>query len=217
MGKINIAKVWKIVPEETAWVRLFDIENPSDVERYKEMDKSDYICRWMVGEPMTDKEIKKFLSSHSENKTLFAAFAEEGDGKMEGWVQFLPEDKEKVLRIQKEILAGTPLKNKVWEISFARYQGDDPASKKKKGLISSAVRQACYFFKKPESEKETDIIAYTDPDNAPSERVLEKAGFVKMGKIKYDEDDEKEDNFWILDWDKLNDIYAKKDEYRTKK
>ena len=66
-------------------------------------------------------------------------------------------------------------KENLYEISFAlpekyRYT---------KGLVSSAVREVCTLY------PHFQIVAFTNPNNEKSIRVLEHSGFILSGKVKY--------------------------------
>jgi hypothetical protein len=56
------------------------------------------------------------------------------------------------------------------------------------------------------------ITAYTNPENTSSERVLERCGFERKGKMAYEEGDEEKDDLWVLNWGKLRQIFATRDE-----
>lgn len=225
-------RLWKLIPEEPALISALSSENTVDFERYKQMDRSPETQTWMIGDEMTNEEIKEHLDSHSKEVLLYAISGEKGEGDLEGWVQFLPEEKERIDRIRKLALADLLEDDLILELSYAKYKDPDlPEERRERGLISSGVRQICYSLglelteqdaevkesKRPLLKPKLKIVAYTNPVNKPSERVLEKSGFKKLGAIKYEPDDEKYDNFWMLDWDELSDFYARKDEERAKK
>ncbi|MBI2632850.1 MAG: GNAT family N-acetyltransferase [Parcubacteria group bacterium] len=218
-------RLWKLVPEEPARIRQLNPYNIEDFKRYKQMDRSAETQQWMIGEAMTDEEIKEAMSSHSDDCFLYAVSGEKSKGELEGWIQLLPEEQERIERIKKMVHMNPS--HLVLELSYARYNNPDVAKEKReKGLISSGVRQIGYSLGwslteddrktgkdgKPSLKPKLIITAYTDPDNQPSERVLTSACFKNVGKIKYELDSKKYDNLWILNWKKLADFYAKKDE-----
>lgn len=224
-------RFWKLISEEPAWLRLLNAEDVEDLERYKQIDRGES-QQWMIGEEMTEEKIKDVINLHSKDRLLYAISGEKSEGELEGWVQLLPEEGERIERIRKEALADLPQANIILELSYARYKNQNlTKERQEKGLISSGVRQICYSLglelneedeetkksKKPLLKPKLSIVGYTDPTNVASERVLESASFKKSGEIQYEADSEKNDNFWMLDWDKLSAIYAKKDEERMMK
>lgn len=218
--------------EESASIFPLNPENLADFQRYKKLDRSPEVQKWMIGEETTDEELKKYLASHPEEVLIYAISGEKSGGKMEGWLQLVPEEEERIERIRKLNLANIPEDHAILELSYARYKDSKLSEEKReKGLISSGIRQIGYFLgvkltsedeetsksPKPLLKPKLTITAYTSPANYPSERVLEKSGFKKVGEIQYDEDSREPDNFWILDWDELARIFAEKDEKRVEK
>ncbi len=222
-------KLWKLISEEPAFICGMNPEDPIDVKRYMEMERQEDVKRWMeeVDEEPETEDIKKYFESHQKEIMLYSVSGEKGEGEADGWVMLMPEEKERIERINKTGLANLPKEDYIMELSFARRSDPDmPDKEREKGLVSSGVRQICYSLglalHKEEKEKEETkrpflnpnlkIVAYTNPENKPSEMVLEKSGFEMKGKVKYEPNSEKENNLWVLDWKKLADYYAKKDE-----
>ncbi len=227
-------KFWKLISEEPAFVSILSEKDPSDIEWYKKLDKSPEVQKWMIedGEEMTEEDIKHIIAHHPQKWLFYAVSGEKSGSEVEGWIQMWPEEEEIADRIRKKFSADLPKDNLILELSYARYKDPNiPKEKREKGIISSGLRQVCYLLglhltgedaetkaaKKPLLKPKLNIVAYTDPENEPSEKVLEKSGFKIVGKIKYEPGSGKEDNFWVLDWDKLRDFYAKIDEERIKK
>lgn len=222
-------KFWKLISEEPAFVRVLSEKDQADIEWYKKLDESAEVQKWMIGENMTEEMIKELIATSPRESLLYAVSGEKGGDEIEGWIQMWPEEKEKAERIREKFSADLPKDNLVLELSYARHQEPGmPEEKREKGLISSGLRQICYSLglalteedietkksKRPLLKPKLSIVGFTDPENKPSEKVLEKSGFKIVGKIKYEPDNEKEDNFWVLDWKKLGDFYAEKDEAR---
>ena len=235
-------KYWKLISEEPAFVTNLSVENPSDIDWYEKVDRSPEVNRWMKNEGelpggiMTKEEIEDVISRHPKDWLLYAVSGGKSEEELEGWIQIWPEEKEKVKRIKEKFSKDIPKNNLVLELSYARYKDPDLTEeeweKRERGIIYSGIRQTCYLLglqltkenaktkasKKPILKPKLSFVAYTDidPVNISSEKVLEKSGFKIVGKIKYEPDSEKEDNFWVLDWNELSDFYAKKDEERMK-
>ena len=227
-------KFWKLISEEPALISILNPKNFSDIDWYEKLDKSPEVQEWMEedGEAMTREDIQRIIASHPEKWLFYGISGEKGESELEGWIQMWPEEEEIADRVREKFSADLPKDNLILELSYARYKDPNmPEEKREKGLLSSGLRQVCYSLglamtekdketkesKKPLLKPKLNIVGYTDPDNKPSEKVLEKSGFKIVGKIKYEPDSEKEDNFWMLDWDKLSDFYAKKDEERMRK
>lgn len=219
----NEKVLWKLIPEEPAAIRALNPKDAIDFERYQEIDRSPESQKWMIGEEMDEEEIKEFLASHPQDIVLYAVSGKKSEGELEGWVQLLPEGKERINRIKKEGVADLSKNHLILELSYARYFNPKlKTEENEKGLISSGIRQICYLLglvfnkkdkadqksQKPMLKPKIDVVAYTDPQNEPSERVLEKSGFKKLGQIKYEPDDQVFNNFWLLDWGELNSRYV---------
>jgi RimJ/RimL family protein N-acetyltransferase len=192
---------YKVFPEEIAWIKKPDPNNPDDVEAIKRIDAQPSVQKWMTGPDLTEEDFE------DEN---FYGICEEKDKKgMDGFVSLYESEDETINNLKKKKLIDFLQDTIIMEISFARYI--DPnvlPENQKKGLVSSAVRQVCFAFL--EKEKNVVIVAFTSPQNLPSEGVLKNAGFVIKGKVFYDDDSKEEDNFWILDKDELNKVLRKK-------
>ena len=139
-----------------------------------------------------DKEIRNILKD-TQDAFLFAVSHEEDrNRKMCGWIQFAPDEKQRVSRIR-DLKDNTARDTLILEVSFARYFS--PKIKRHiKGLISSGVRQACIRIKELEDvyaqtngrrPRKVVVNAYVHKGNEPSLRVLEHSGFVKKGLLHY--------------------------------
>jgi hypothetical protein len=75
------------------------------------------------------------------------------------------------------------------------------------GLMSSATRLACLQVRAQlnfPNFRDLIIFAFIDPQNTPSLKTVEAAGFVKKGIMKYDSNSEKETIVYFLSWRRLN-------------
>ena len=186
-------------------LRFFDVSNLEDIEAYRLVDVEPEVRFWMDEDPMeTDEEIIKHLSNITE--FLVLAICSKKDSKIIGWVQLTYDDPYHIIQLGKD---GSMFENftDIIEVSYARHTNSNDMTK---GLISSAVRQACYIFNESFKQvfpyKKLIITAYANIKNLPSERVLEKSFFTKTGEVFYYEDESSiKDNLWVLDIEKLND------------
>ncbi len=197
-GKYTLSSV------EPAFLRFFDINDQEDIEAYRLVDIEPDVRFWMEEDPIeTDEEIIKHLSNVTE--FLIMAICSKKDSRIIGWIQFTCDDPYHVAQLNEGKDRFRDCTDIV-EVSYARHTKSEDITK---GFISSAVRQACYIFnesfKHTFPDKKLIITAYTDVENVPSERVLEKSFFTKVGKVFYYEDEpDLKDNLWVLDTEKLN-------------
>ena len=225
MEDISTEEKYTLSPEEPVFLRLFDINNPSDIEAYKAVDREPDVRFWMDEDPIeTDEEITKHLSNTTE--FLVIAICSKTDSRIVGWVQFMYDDPYHTSQLKGDGKVFGDFTD-IIEISYARHTNSPDTAK---GLVSSGVRQACQIFcesfkhvfpdKKlissgnlPREKEETSdfspksliITAYTDIENVPSERVLEKSFFTKVHEVFYYEDEpDVKDNLWVLDIKKLH-------------
>jgi RimJ/RimL family protein N-acetyltransferase len=178
---------------EPASLRAINPRDHTDFERYKNIFKHPQVEEFMekMGKNMTDTDLRKIM--RIANDTIIFAIVDTTDAnkRMRGWVQFVPDEKQRINRIK-------DLKNKsenekylIVEASFARYFG---RKKKVKGLITSGVRQASlrlfemekiYAELNGKKPRKVIINAYASIKNIPSIKVLERAGFVNKAKMLY--------------------------------
>lgn len=197
----------KVFPWEVALLKRMDVNNPDDIERYKRIDAQVEVEKWMEGDKMTTENTLELFSD--KDQLLYGVCGEKSKGKIEGWVWLYDPDTEMVDKLIKRELIDSSKDTRVLEVSFARYVDPDlPKENREKGLIPSALRQICFSHIK--KQKKIAIIAFTNPKNLPSEGVLVNAGFIIKGKISYNEESPEEDNFWILDENKLKEILEEK-------
>lgn len=213
-------KMWRI-PGEKAALRWFDPHDAIDMKRLREIDRDSEVNKWMAypGEGDTPDDKLKMLVENKSTILRFAVVKSEGEadeiGEVQGWVRFdqNPQRIAKVNQVDPYLLQG----KKLIDVTFARYPKSNPGE----GLISSALRQMSLFvlaeweFLKSKTGEDTDnlspidmaVIAYVEPDNVVSKRVLEKAGFTKkLDNIVYSEEEPRPNELWLLDWDKVHKI-----------
>lgn len=196
---------WKVFSWETAWLRKLDANNPNDIETYKVIDTQPEVQKQMIGEPMTDEELKKLFSD--EEQVFYGVYGDKNEDKIEGWVSLYEPETELIERlIEKRLITKGA---QVLEISFARLVDKNlPAEKQKIRLAPSAIRQVC--FQALGNQKNVIITAFTSPKNLLSQGTLINSGFVIKGRILYDNESTEEDNFWVLDKSELEKILEKK-------
>ena len=116
-------------------------------------------------------------------------------GKLQGWVTIYPEEKKRLARLEKHGFTDLIKQSlRVLEIGFARH----PMAKS--GQMASAVRQAMALLHQEhtkDGEHRLVVTAYADETNEVSVRVLEAAGFVKQGQIKYHVKNKTADHFFV--------------------
>jgi len=199
----------KVFPWETAWIKKPDANNPDDIDAYKRIEAQPTVQEWMddAEELSTTEEVRELFTE----KFFYGVCGEKSKGRMEGFVWLYKPEENTTTNINKSGLVD-PKDAAILEISFARYVDPDlPAESRERGLIPSAIRQICFPF--VEKQEKTSIIAFTNPKNLLSEGVLKNAGFIIKGKIYYNEESSEEDNFWVLDKNKLGTILEKKKRY----
>lgn len=222
----KMPSMWKAKEKERAIIRPIRARRLRDYIRYQEIDAHPEAEEWMVGKPMTHKEIKDFIGSNSRDGLIYGITGEKLKGELAGWVQLVQVDDEMLERIRNAGLIEIPQDSLALEISYANPKDRNLSEEKReRGLISSGVRQICYSLnqKLREGERESEksgkkiknpnlvIIAYTNPNNIPSEMVLKSSCFKNKGKMIYDPEENLEyDNFWVLDWEELEERFSEK-------
>lgn len=218
----NSRKVTRI-PGEKAGFRPFDIGDRLDMTRFKIMQEDSNANKEFANPltgPVPDSKHKED-ASYGREELRFAVVGledvpEKEKGEVLGWVMYMPDDlwREKMIDKKKPgIWKGI---KKTLEISFERL----PENEEGQGYISSAVREISLRLLqmqglardsvRPEVKKlrkiDLAITAYTDPKNLASRRVLERAGFKKIGEIpRYEKNGKEEVNeVYVLDWNKLH-------------
>lgn len=134
-----------------------------DKEQLWEIERDPQVSKFMPGKIYDQKDLEEWFTY----STIYAI--RDPQDKIIGFVQ--------LYEMGDSLIKRLPLTNKqnLYEISFAMPEKYRYAN----GLVSSAVRQVC------ERHKDLQIVAFTDPENAKSIRVLEHSGFKLLGKVKY--------------------------------
>ena len=200
---------------QAAAIRFFDPNSIEDFELLKEILSVKEVRSWMDDSGNISKsDYQEWAGKWTNDSFLFAVHDAREKLKrklkiVRGFVNIYSERSEK-FRIKRMVRAGFvkgSLKNRhVLEVSMALR----PLSDGKivgSGLMSSALRQCCLQVRSLLGyPKQSDLILYgfVDPDNMASARALEASGFVKRGKMKYDQDSEKDSWVYILSWRKLH-------------
>ncbi|EKE00077.1 MAG: hypothetical protein ACD_22C00095G0002 [uncultured bacterium] len=204
--------------QEPAVIRYLDPNNREDFIRYKRIFTNPMVQKYMEGVKgkITNAVIKKTLNP-KDNDIRFAITTTEKD-KLMGWVQFVPEETQRLKRIK----SSKYLNRLIVEISYAKYI-DGRIKKPVKGLVASGVRLACIKLKEMEKlhaqivktkVRHIQINAYVSAENIPSIKVLENAGFIYKEKVHYHNQKfkkyqgETKDLLYVLNWKKLGDLTA---------
>jgi hypothetical protein len=207
---------------ELAAIRLFDPGDRKDMQRLRIINNDEKVKKWMVGADETSDEGIVDWANEDSLGTLEVLFAVSGTkewagkdeaGEVQGFVYCYPEEKERLGNLVKEGILSEDEIIKPYEISYAR----NPESKEKQ--MASGVRQVCWMLNQVKgdlinsSEPKMLVTVYVDPENIESVRLLEHSGFVKRGETFYDEKSKekgKMDDFYVLDWGKLDEISLEK-------
>lgn len=133
-----------------------------DKTRLWEIEKDPLVSKKMPGKIKSFSELEDWLS---ENIVYGICDAENN---IIGFVQLYP--------LSKTLLKRLDLKDKnLFEISFALPE----KYRFRNGLVSEAVREICALY------PDFQIVAFSNPTNEKSIRVLERCGFTLIGKTKY--------------------------------
>ena len=194
---------------QTTALRPINPGDKTELERLREIDRATWAI--MVGELRDDESLKWFAGHGSEEGSVIfgidglpGVVSEAEAGKLQGWVQFCPDEAHRVEGLVKlGILEEADLPEvRVMEISYAKWPG--AVSKQ----IAKGVRQACLKLAAEakiaeKSARGLIITGYVDPANMASIKVLEACGFEKRGQLTYKEGAEVLDDVYILNGEKL--------------
>jgi len=180
------------------WIRYTDSE---EMARLVEIDLDDRVKRYVEDVTGNIDDLIEFAKS---DKNYMAVGVEgkmgyvdnEEVGKLQGWFAVYPDRKSRLNRLDNKTVH---MKGRVLEIGFAKHP------RAKGGQMASGLRQLVKFLK-DEHDKKGEVIhltAYIDPENEGSRRVLEAAGFVEKGKVKYRLKNKHHDHFFLVDWEKI--------------
>ena len=135
----------------------------SDKERLLSIVRDSLVNRKMPGKIKGPKDLEDWISEN----LLYAIC--DLENQVIGFVQLYP--------LSKTLIKRLDLKDpkNLYEISFALPEEYRYTS----GLVSGAVREICALY------PDFRIVAFSDPNNEKSIRVLERCGFTLIGKTKY--------------------------------
>lgn len=190
LAKVDIKKANK--ENERADLRWIKHDDTDEMGRLVEID--------------LDEQVKKFVEEVTGEVEDLIAFAQSGKNYMAvavvGKKGHVSEDEVDKLQGWLTVYSDRRVKNligRVLEVGFAKHP------KTKGGQMASGLRQLVKFLK-DEHDKKGEIVhltAYIDPENEGSRRVLEAAGFVEKGKVKYRLKNKHHDHFFLIDWEKV--------------
>lgn len=188
---------------EKSRIRLVNVNDPEEKKRLWEIETDSLVAKFVENLSRTEAGMVKSMASEQDYLVLAvegkSGHVEEAEvGKLQGWIAIYNEEKERLARLAEEGLADLLSTGKrIFEIGFARHP------KAKSGQMASALRQAlrllCEEHRK-DGAYELVVTAYIDDANEASLRVLEAAGFVRKGKVKYHLESKSYDHFFV--WQK---------------
>lgn len=173
-------------------VRLKRI-NPDDrsqMHRLMKIESSRQAKKWMVGDSWDHRSWREYIkqSNRERDVIVWGVFGGSSHvfherGKLQGWVQFYPDEHKFKLLEKKPAL----------EVSFAKVPGRMPHQ------MSKAVEKACkkLIVKKIRGRKPV-ITAYTSEKNVRSRILLENCGFKRKASVKYDQESLTRDHLYIF-------------------
>lgn len=198
LAKVDIKKANKELEKSSLrWIRHDDTD---EMSRLVEIDIDEQVKRFV--EDVTG-DVEDLIAFAQSDKNYMAVAVVGKDGhvgegekdKLQGWLSVYPDRKARLLRLGEV----GKLMGRVLEVGFAKHP------RAKSGQMASGLRQLVKFLK-DEHDKKGEVVhltAYIDPENEGSRRVLEAAGFVEKGKVKYRLKNKHHDHFFLIDWEKL--------------
>lgn len=198
LAKVDIKKANKELEKSSLrWIRHDDTD---EMARLVEIDVDEQVKRFV--EDVTG-DVEDLIAFAQSDKNYMAVAVVGKDGhvgegekdKLQGWLSVYPDRKARLLRLGEV----GKLMGRVLEVGFAKHP------RAKSGQMASGLRQLVKFLK-DEHDKKGEVVhltAYIDPENEGSRRVLEAAGFVEKGKVKYRLKNKHHDHFFLIDWEKL--------------
>jgi hypothetical protein len=184
---------------ETVVIRKINRDDPEEMRRLSVIDRHPLVLKHMIGKPLSATGLLNFAID-SRNRRIFALSAacgpKEEIGKLQGWVSVYtgPSVKQRAAQALGEPELVTRLS--VVEISYAKY----PLALK--GQMASGLRQVLghVVAKNPFEPHRPKplVLAYVDPDNRASARVLKASGFTLLTTAY-----SLKDFVWTLQWKQL--------------
>ncbi len=198
-------------------VRYFDAEDKIDALKLKGIVETPGALKWLVGPKMTDKIYIDWMNEQGQVKNrrhhLFAVSGSEklkaeNVGEVQGYVYFYcgPDEKKQAQLLVKEgLMQSEDLQNKrVIEISYAKSP-DAPPGRMVGGIMQSCLKISEIMQRQNDSDpKNILILGYVDPENSLGERAMLESGFKKIGVVGEYDGDNKPNNAFVLDWDRLH-------------
>lgn len=198
LAKVDIKKANKELEKSSLrWIRHDDTD---EMSRLVEIDIDEQVKRFV--EDVTG-DVEDLIAFAQSDKNYMAVAVVGKDGhvgegekdKLQGWLSVYPDRKARLLRLGEV----GKLMGRVLEVGFAKHP------RAKSGQMASGLRQLVKFLK-DEHDKKDEVVhltAYIDPENEGSRRVLEAAGFVEKGKVKYRLKNKHHDHFFLIDWERV--------------
>lgn len=192
-------------------IRKINPHDSEDMRRVTLIDKSSEVLKYMVGDPLDNKQLLEFVTDTKE-KTLYAIVGSDRvspqeRNKIQGWIMVYS-GREVTLRAVRA-LGERVLKNQysVLEVSYAKYPNALPGQMAHglRQVLLEIARKDGVDLVKVNSGDQRLITAYIDPDNVKSRHMAEAAGFVlQKKKVLWDPKEfKKRDLVYLLDWQKL--------------
>lgn len=202
------------IPGQAAAVRFFDPDSRDDFDAMLDIVKAKESRKWMDDTRLSRADYREWAGDYSDTSYLFAVHDARMDSredleKIRGFVYIYNERAEKfrVKRMEQlGFLSKSDEKRLALEVSFALRpmpSGQQSGS----GLMSSALRQSCMQIRAILNyPKQANLVlfAFIDPENIPSRRTVEAAGFQKVGEMTYDSTTREQKELFILNWTVLH-------------
>lgn len=204
---------------EPAGLSRIDLTDIEDILRLDQIDKE---AQNMDGDTMSFHQLIDWAKGGQEwhffaiRGTASSVTKKSEISELQGWIQTYYIYDYNIARMfrDKMIPKDIPKDTRICEVSYAKFPQADPHQ------IASGLRQAILLIaadmevrnphKKDMSEKPLLIRASVDPKNIDSVRVLKSCGFVKVGRMPYEEHEQHQDDVYILDWNKFYNIVDEK-------
>ncbi len=204
------------MPGQAAAGRFFDPDSDGDLYAMREILGGKQSRRWLDdATSLSRTEYREWAGTATPFSYLFAVLDArltdpEEMRQIRGFVWIYSEREEKIRfsRLQRiGVIPPSTRQRYLLEVSFAVRPSPDGVQLGS-GLMSSALRLSCLqvqmLLQSHPDEPEVEILAFTNPENLPSQRTLEAAGFVKKTTVKYSWDSPEDTFFYMLSWQLLN-------------
>lgn len=207
------------IPGQKTSIRFFNHDNEEDIRRLLKIVQDKKVREWVEGiEDMDFDDVKEWAGQKGQNIGDDCLFAIVGSreyvanneiGEVQGFVNTYEMPEELRIRMEKEGFLAPD--NLVLEVSYAR----NPEAKGRQ--VASGLLQVCFQVNNmigngDESRPTRQIFSFVDRKNFASIKVMEEAGFVLVGEILYEVENEDKDLVFKIDWEKAQSI-LRKEEY----